>query len=405
MRGNNYIRLVGGLIGLLAVVGCQSADVAQDGTDEGTWDVPVSFVVQSASANAVSRGSGENPPYDNDTVRPLYTDRIQLNVYKRTKDGSYANEADGFTFDKKVVLTCRKPDAADPYYSDHFRYAYASGVIVNMDRDYEYRCTALGYAEQRNEDDLFSFTGTAFSDAQVSLTNTAQYTTPELFFGTPRYGADISDKDAGTVVFSYQSGAINALGGWLYRCVAGTELTLRKVPPEVKTLTLLTNAVNTQCQSTCYDDYLTPLAEGKKEVADMDAGRQFELDTWSRPDDWVSAYGVTEATDSITVTMNESNLFPVTATLYVRITIDKGEGEDDEVMVVPLRMKKRATSSSSSSDTVNTDEQLANGTLVFQRNHYYEIAGEYESLVIKKLPLVVYVNPNWDGDIDLILGK
>ncbi len=99
-----------------------------------------------------------------------------------------------------------------------------------------------------------------------------------------------------------------------------------------------------------------------------------------------------------------SNLLPVTSTLYVRITIEK-EGADDEVMVVPLRMKRRTTSSCSTTDTVNTDEQLANGTLVFQRNHYYEIAGEYEALVIKKLPLVVYVNPNWDGDIDLILGK
>ncbi len=404
MRGNNYIRLVGGLIGLLAVVGCQSADVAQDGTDEGTWDVPVSFVVQSARLSSTSTGgsSGENPTYDN--PRTLYTDHILLNVYKRLKDGSYANDTAGFTLDKQVELTCREPDAADPYYSDHFRYAYASGV-VNMDKAYEYRCTALGYAEQKGEQNLFSFTGTAFSDAQVSLTNTAQYTTPELFFGTPRYGADMSDKDAGTVVFSYQSGAINALGGWLYRCVAGTELTLRKVPPEVKALTLLTNAVNTKCQSTCYDDYLTPLTDGKKEVADMDEGSQFVMDAWTRPDNWVSVYGVETETDSITVTINESNLFPVTATLYVRITIDKGEGVDDEVMVVPLRMKKRATSSSSSSDTVNTDEQLTNGTLVFQRNHYYEIAGEYESLVIKKLPLVVYVNPNWDGDIDLILGK
>ncbi len=401
MRGNNYIRLVGGLIGLLGVVGCQSADVAQDGTDEGTWDVPVSFVVQSASANAVSRGSGENPPYDNDTVRPLYTDRIQLNVYKRTKDGSYANETDGFTFDKKVVLTCEVQDGTS---ASGARYAYASGVI-NMDKAYEYRCTALGYAEQKGEQSLFSFTGTAFSDAQVSLTNTTQYTTPELFFGTPRYGADMTNKEAGTVVFSYQSGAINALGGWLYRCVAGTELTLRKVPPEVKTLTLLTNAVNTQCQSTCYDDFLTPLPEGKQTVPEGEETAKFVLDAWTRPDNWVTKYGVETETDSITVTINESNLFPVTATLYVQITIDKGEGEDDEVMVVPLRMKKRATSTSSSSDTVNTDEQLTNGTLVFQRNHYYEIAGEYESLVIKKLPLVVYVNPNWDGDIDLILDK
>ncbi len=399
MKGKKYILLTSGLVGLLTVCGCQSADVAQDESSEQTWEMPVSFVVQSARLSSGSTGgSGENPTYDN--PRTLYTDHIQLNVYKRLKNGTYDNDATGFSLDKKVVLPCEIPDES---FSQHYRYAYAKGV-VNMDRDYEYRCTALGYAEQKGEQSLFSFTGTTFSDAQVSLTNTTQYTTPELFFGTPRYGASMTDKDAGTIVFSYQSGAINALGGWLYRCVAGTSLTLRKVPPEVKSLTLLTNAVNTQCQSTCYDDYLTPIADGKKEVTDVESGSQFVMDMWTRPENWVSVYGVSTVKDSINVTMNESNLFPVTSTLYVRITIEK-EGADDEVMVVPLRMKKRATSSSSSTDTVNTDEQLANGTLAFQRNHYYEIAGEYESLVIKKLPLVIYINPNWDGDIDLILGK
>lgn len=402
MKGKKYIRLAIGLMGLMIVCGCQSADIVQDGTDGSTWDVPVSFVVQSARLSSATTGSGENPTYDN--LRTLYTDHILLNVYKRQKDGSYADDAAGFTLDSQVGLTCREPDAADPYYSDHFRYAYASGIIINMDRDYEYRCTALGYAEQKGEQNLFGFTGSTFSDALVSLTNTTQYTTPELFFGTPRYGADMTDKEAGTVVFSYQSGAINALGGWLYRCVAGTSLTLRKVPPEVKALTLLTSAVNTQCQSRYYDDYVTPIADGKKVAADVEAGSQFVMDAWTRPDNWIDAYGVSTAKDSINVTMNESNLLPVTSTLYVRITIEK-EGADDEVMVVPLRMKRRTTSSCSTTDTVNTDEQLANGTLVFQRNHYYEIAGEYEALVIKKLPLVVYVNPNWDGDIDLILGK
>ena len=404
MKGKKYIGLAVGLMGLMTVCGCQSADIVQDGTDGSTWDVPVSFVVQSArlSSATTGSGSGENPTYDN--PRTLYTDHILLNVYKRQKDGSYADDAAGFTFDRQVGLTCREPDAADPYYSDHFRYAYASGTIINMDRNYEYRCTALGYAEQKGEQNLFSFTGSTFSDAQVCLTNFTQYTTPELFFGTPRYGADMTDKETGTVVFSYQSGAINALGGWLYRCVAGTSLTLRKVPPEVKALTLLTSAVNTQCQSRYYDDYVTPIADGKKVAADVEAGSQFVMDAWTRPDNWIAAYGVSTAKDSVNVTMNESNLLPVTSTLYVRITIEK-EGADDEVMVVPLRMKRRTTSSCSTTDTINTDEQLANGTLVFQRNHYYEITGEYEALVIKKLPLVVYVNPNWDGDIDLILDK
>ncbi len=403
--GNKYMRFVGGLFCLTALSGCSQVDGMGDEADGGnTWAMPVSFVVQSSGSSSASSGSswdnGENPPYAN--VRKLYTDRIQLNVYKRTKGGSYADDAEGFTFDKKVVLTCAIPGGA--YLYPHYRYAYATGV-VNMDKDYEYRVTAIGYAEQKNERTLFSFTESgSFTDAEVSLTNTTQYTTPELFFGTPRYGADMTDKEAGTVVFSYESGAINALGGWLYRCVAGMELTLMKVPPEVKALALLTNAVNTKCKSTCYADFLTP--DGKQDVAEEEESTKFVLDTWERPDDWTTVYGVENETDSIDVVMSESNLLPVTSTLYVRITIDKEGEADDEVMVVPLRMKKRTDSNGDviTPDAVNTDDQLAEGTLVFERNHYYQVAGEYEKLITKKVPLVILINPNWDGDIDLTPG-
>ncbi len=402
MKGNKYMRLVGGLFSLLVVCGCQQSEDGLQDADHGTWELPVSFVVQSSTSTG-TRGSGENPPYDNDTVRTLYTDRIQLNVYKRTKGGSYADDdAAGFTFDKKVVLTCAIPEG--DYLYPKFRYAYASGVI-NLDKAYEYRCTAIGYANQKGEQSLFSFTEGAFSAAAVSLTNTTQYTTPELFFGTPRYGADMTNKEAGTVVFSYESGAINALGGWLYRCVAGIGLTLREVPPEVKELVLLTNTVNTQCQATCYDDFLTPLADGKQTISAGEESKRFVLDTWKRPADWVSIYGVEAKTDNINVTINEANLLPVTSTLYVRITTQK-DNEDAEVFVVPLRMKQHVDSSGSTTeDADNPNENLAQGVLTSKRNHYYQIVGDYETLITKKKPMTVFINPNWDGDIDLTLGK
>ncbi len=398
MKGNKYTWLVGGLLCLSVVCGCQQSEDGQTDLDSGTWEMPVSFVVQSSSANAVSRGSGENPPYAN--VRSLYTDRIQVNVYSRAKsDAGYDDDETGFTFLKKVVLTCEVQDGTS---ASGARYAYATGVI-DMDKAYEYRVTAIGYAEQRNEDDLFSFTESgAFGDATVSLTDATQYTTPELFFGTPRYGADMSNKEAGEVVFSYESGAIDALGGWLYRCVAGVELTLRDVPPEVKELVLLSNSVNTQCKSTCYDDFLTP--EGTQSVTEGDEGNKFVLDSWTRPDDWMNVYGVENDTDSIDVTINESNLLPVTSTLYVRITTQEDD-EDEEVIVVPLRMKNHVDSSGSTTeDADNPDTQLAEGKLVSKRNHYYRIAGDYETLILKKKPITVFINPNWDGDIDLILG-
>lgn len=414
MKGNKYMQLVGGLFCLLAMCGCRTGDDEEAGTDDGTWSMPVSIVVKpsgssASSTRAGSSGGWEDPIYDNDTVRTLYTDRIQLNVYKRQKQDGYTDDANGFTFDKKVVLTCRKPDPADIYYSENFRYAYATGVI-NMQKDYEYRVTALGYAEQKNERALFSFTDTEnaqFSDAKVILTDVTQYKTPELFFGTPRYGADMTDKEAGEVVFSYESGVINALGGWLYRCVAGIELKVRKVPPEVKSLTLITGSVNTQCKSTCYDDFLTPYE--KQNIAEGEEATKFVLDSWTRPDNWTTVYGVTDD-DSIDVIMNESNLFPVTSNLYVRITQVDDDG-NDKVVVVPLRMKKHVTDDSSSGSSgsgsadVNTDEALSNGTLVSERNHYYRIAGDYLTLISKKLPLIIRINPNWDGDIDLTPDK
>lgn len=397
MRGNKYTWLAGGLLCLSVVCGCQQSEDGQTDSDNGTWEMPVSFVVQSSSASAVSRGSGESPAYANE--RRLYTDRIQVNVYSRAKSGSYVDDKTGFTFLKKVVLTCEVQDRTSASGS---RYAYASGVI-NMDKAYEYRVTAIGYAEQRNEDNLFSFTESgAFGDAAVSLTDVAQYTMPELFFGTPRYGADMRDKDAGEEVFSYESGAINALGGWLYRCVAGVELTLRDVPPEVKELALLTGSVNTQCKSTCYDDFLTP--DSKHDVAEGDEANRFVLDKWARPDDWMSVYRVEDVKDNIDVTMNESNLLPVTSTLYVRITTQEDD-EEPVVIVVPLRMKNHVDSSgSSTADADNPDTQLAEGVLVSKRNHYYRVAGDYETLIAKKKPITIFVNPNWDGDIDLILG-
>ncbi len=398
MEGNTYARLAAGLLCLSLFCGCQKSEDWREGADRGTWEMPVSFIVRSATASDL-QSKGNNPAYAN--VRPLYTDRIQVNVYKRAK-GGYDDDETGFVFDKKVVLPCAIPAGA--YLYDQFPYAYASGV-VNMEKGYEYRCTAFAYAEQRSERALFSFTESGtFTDAALSLTDAAQYTTPELFFGTPRYGADMTDKEAGDVVFSYESGAIDALGGWLYRCVAGVGLTLRKVPPEVKELALLTDSLNTQCRAACYDDFLTP--GGKRTVPEGEESGRFVLDKWTRPDDWVSAYGVEAVTDSINVTMNESNLLPVTSTLYVRITEETDDGSE-QVTVVPLRMKLKVDADGnpvSPDDGVNTAEQLASGTLVSRRNHYYLIAGDYLTLVTKQLPLVIRINPNWDGDIDLTPG-
>ena len=41
----------------------------------------------------------------------------------------------------------------------------------------------------------------------------------------------------------------------------------------------------------------------------------------------------------------------------------------------------------------------------FLRNNYYRIKGDYQSLVTMEYILQVSVNPNWEGDVNLPLGK
>ena len=41
----------------------------------------------------------------------------------------------------------------------------------------------------------------------------------------------------------------------------------------------------------------------------------------------------------------------------------------------------------------------------FKRNNYYQISGNYDSLLTQKYVLRVTVNPNWDMDVSLPLDK
>lgn len=394
MKRNKYIGLTGGLLCLLFAGGCQNSEDFSEKTEEEKWQVPVSFVVQSSSLSPTRSDkltNGENPTVNN--VRDLYTDRVQVNIYRRAA-GVYANNETGFVFDRKVVLTCDEPNSND---GNNYRYAHG---FIELQKAYEYRSTAIGYAEQKNEAALFSFSENGnFSDASFSLTDAMQYTTPELFFGTLRYGGNLQDKEAGDVVFTYEKG--KGLVGWLYRCVAGVELTLRDVPAEVTEIGLLAGTMNTESKAMYYDDFLTP--GGEQNVSDNDKKDKFELMKWARPAD------ATETTD---VNLKGASLLPVTSTLSVCFM------KDGTAFVVPLHLKKKEEGGSDTGgypgggsgtgiipdEGKDEDEELAKGQISFQRNYYYRIAGDFQTLATQKTPLTITINPNWDGDVDLSLG-
>lgn len=99
-----------------------------------------------------------------------------------------------------------------------------------------------------------------------------------------------------------------------------------------------------------------------------------------------------DAVGTVSLTLKDSNLLPVTAPLSVRFV--KG----GKPYIVTLQMKQTGV------DGGNSAEDLAKGIITFNRNHYYRISGDFQSLATQKLFLTLKVNPDWEGDADLSLG-
>lgn len=398
MKKINYIYCTLALCGLVsAVSSCRSDEALSD--DEGVMQVPVSFMVQSTGLKGTLPGySGKSANPQETNPRDLYTDRVQVNVYKRDKNKTYTNDEDGFVFDHKVTLKCVPV-------GDGNRYRKATGVI-DFKSDFEYRTTALAYSEEKKETSLYSFTSglTNFTDAGVSLIQEPHFTAPELFFGIPRYGATPDNKDGGKVVFVTNQNDKEKIFGILYRCVSGIELTLTDVPTDVTGLTLYTGKLHTKCKATKYDDFLKP--GGMMQVNPIETGT-FVLAEWNRPTNEV---GIT------TAKLMDINLLPVDqAPLYIKITMN-----DNSQSIVHLRLKRKGTLGQADGsypeegsgtgivpdpDVRPDDPIISNGDMNFKRNNYYRIEGSYGQLTTAEIPLIVTINPFWDGDYEMDLDK
>ena len=391
------MQLVGGWLGLLLAAGsCHTSEDFPEEMSEETWQVPVAFVVQPGRSVPSTKGSGENPAIDN--MRELYTDKVQVNLYRRPDGNTYGDNEEGFVLEQTVLLDCQPATAED---GNNRRYARGT---VYLQKGFEYRATAIAYAdrEEVNEKNYFRFpesVSSPFKDARISLTDESQYKTPELFFGTLRYGGSLEDKTAGEALFAFSRNDGKQLAGWLYRCVAGVQLSLENVPLDVREIALLSNTMSSESKATCYDDFLEPDVQKQVEAGTQD---KYEIMKWTRPE------GNTDGT----VLLMGGNLLPVTTQLSVRVTKENGE-----VSVIPLRLQKKITEETTPvypdegcgtgilpDNDGNTDENLAQGKVRFLRNYYYRIGGDYEKLVTQNLTLVVTINPYWEGDADLSLG-
>ncbi len=394
------------LFSFLQIVSCAKEDDDVTKVSE-TKEVPVSFSFQ--AVGALTTKAGETPPAYH-YAREVAVDRVKLYVYKRATDAVYANDKEGFSLDegKGRMLTAVEQNGHDDNMTGqnttqpHF---VARGTL-QLESGYDYRITALGYSEAKGESGLFKLNNGFFRTAEVELTDT-EYTTPELFWGN----VVTIDNDS---IFSYETATDPdmELSGWLYRVVAGVELTLSNVPGNVQSIELMADSINIKSKARYYNDFL--------ETYDMRKNTDhthYLLGKWERGDNTGEPCNIIGP-----------NLFDICTSLSLRIKLDdyteqyarlriKEASSDDNVSGQSLGTKAIPGDGGNGTgiipggeetpeDPENPDDPDKNSfTVCFKRNNYYKIEGDYEKLMTNELNITVIVNPNWDADVSLTLGE
>ena len=394
------------LFSFLQIVSCTKENDDVTKVSE-TKEVPVSFSFQ--AVGALTTKAGETPPAYH-YAREVAVDRVKLYVYKRATDAVYANDKEGFSLDegKGRMLTAVEQNGHDDNMTGqnttqpHF---VARGTL-QLESGYDYRITALGYSEAKGESGLFKLNNGFFRTAEVELTDT-EYTTPELFWGN----VVTIDNDS---IFSYETATDPdmELSGWLYRVVAGVELTLSNVPGNVQSIELMADSINIKSKARYYNDFL--------ETYDMRKNTDhthYLLGKWERGDNTGEPCNIIGP-----------NLFDICTSLSLRIKLD-----DDTEQYARLRIKEASSDDNVSGQSLGTKAIPGDGgngtgiipggeetpedpenpddpdknsfTVCFKRNNYYKIEGDYEKLMTNELNITVIVNPNWDADVSLTLGE
>lgn len=405
---NLYISILA-LFSFLQIVSCTKENDDVTKVSE-TKEVPVSFSFQ--AVGGLTTKAGETAPTYH-YAREVAVDRVKLYVYKRASDAVYTNDEEGFSLDegKGRVLTAVEQNGHDDNMTGQPHFV-AQGTL-QLESGYDYRITALGYSEAKGESKLFKLNNGFFRTAEVELTDT-EYKTPELFWGN----VVTIDNDS---IFSYETATDPnmELSGWLYRGVAGVELTLSNVPENVQSIELMADSINIKSKARYYDDFLETY-EMKKNTDHT----HYLLGKWDRGD-----MKVVQKCKII-----GPNLFDICTSLSLRIKLKNDNGVES-YQSARLRIKEKGAStddnvSSQSLGTKAIPDDGGNGTgiipggedtpenpenpddpdknpftVCFKRNNYYQIEGDYEKLMTNELNITVIVNPNWDADISLTLGE
>ena len=403
--------LLGGISG-----GCSPEDEATDASEP--IEIPISFNLLS-SGSALTKAYGDvdgKPAKPAVDAREVYVDRVALYVYERKADGVYADNEEGFYLSPDnagKVLPCQR-QSSFPFFTAKGR--------VSLRKNHQYRINAVAYSEAKGEREWFERKGDRFDHTRLSLVNEPELETPELFFGTVVYGGSGEEYAGGDTLFTYeridQDKGRALLTGWLYRCVAGIELRLGNMPDSIRKVELLADSIHTTVNARTYADFLSPYdmkrdGSYKHYVIGVDSLMEGE-DTWTDEVMGDSAHIV------------GANLLPVCTSLSLRVTTRSGREE-----YTSLRLKDKDEECNSDAPKLRSlPDDGGNGTgiipgkpdnpdpddpdqpapvnpfrVCFLRNNYYRIKGDYQSLVTMEYILQVSVNPNWEGDVNLPLGK
>lgn len=371
-----------------------------------TMEVPISF-----DLSMTGPATRAFPP-EEANVRECHVDRVNVYVYSRSEDGNYVegNKRDGFTYRSQVTLTAQETGETgegQPRYT-------ASGVL-SLSSGYDYYITAVAYSQKQGEDKLFKRGDNNYlMQSCLELIDFEQYKTPEFFFGTVVH----NEQDT---VFNYQdvkNDKQTSLTGWLYRGVAGIEITLTNVSDTVKKIELLADTIYTKVGASHYDDFLHAYAPEKELEY-----KRFVLG---------EAVPEGEETDKTVKIVGPNLLTNICTSLSLRITSVDEEGKESvEACRLRLRDVDESEVGEEEQQTRSIPSDGGNGTgiipegevidptpedpsddnvknpyrVCFKRNNYYRIEGDYTQLRTFKYTLRVTVNPNWDMDVSLPLDK
>ncbi len=442
-RGLSIINCQLFIVLLLGLLACSDEMEVPDTLPEGeTARVPIAFNLQDVGDGLTTRVPSNEGPSCGNAVRPVKVDKVDVYLYSRPADGNYyGDNALGFTRAGKYTFAVvdTKVGTEEEVYLPR----YVAKGWVELSGSKEYRMTAIAYGFEEVVNKPFSVTEGSFEDAAIQLTeianpfdsNKTEYNAPELFFGT------VLANDVDTL-FTYDDvkGKEAALSGWLYRGVAGIQLSLFNVPVEVTKIELLADTIYTEVGARYYDDFLYAYDPQKEEAYKRFAlGGDEEGTSWNDFEDKAKEdEAIKETLEDINAAVDETipdavkekrifhivgpNLLTdICTSLSVRITEN-----NNETKFARLRLKETDTEVPVTKaapdggpgtgivedyqipddpENPDADDPNAPFRVCFQRNNYYRIVGDYEKLLTQKYTLRVLVNPNWDGNVELSLEK